>query len=46
MKEVLGLLLRYRRWWLGTILVLLLLLALLLVLTAGPSLAPFIYALY
>ena len=46
MKRLARLLVEYRAWWLGTIGALLVLLALLLFLTAGTSLAPFIYALF
>lgn len=45
-KEIWGLMLRYKKWWLGPMMVFLILLGIVLVFAEGSVLAPFIYTLF
>lgn len=45
-RELLGFMRRYKKWWIGPMMVFLILLGFVLVFAEGSALAPFIYALF
>jgi hypothetical protein len=45
-KELIGFMRRYKKWWIGPMMMFLILLGIVLVFAEGSALAPFIYTLF